>query len=446
MKPYPAYKDSGIEWIGEVPEHWEVKKTQYLLDFINGNGFPEILQGQIEGDYPFFKVSDINSDEKSIINANNYVSIEDVFQNKWKIIPHHSIIFPKIGEALRKNHRKINENNCLIDNNMMALHPKSERLFNINFLYYLFCNIDMEWYINPGAVPSINTNNLKFSQIPLMPFEEQQSIATFLDQKTSQIDNLIEKKQRQIELLKEERTAIINQMVTKGLNPDVPLKDSGIEWLGEVPEHWKVKRLKSLVIEAVAGPYGSSLTKAMYTQQGYRVYGQQQVIADDFNVGDYYISAEKFSQMHRYRVFPGDVLITVMGTVGRVAVVPENLEPGIINPRLVRYRPDITQVRARYLQLVMQGSISQAQLREAAKGSTMEGLNMQILGKLNFIIPPLREQDTILEEWRLKSKVLASIEDKVSNEITLLQEYRTSLISEAVTGKIDVRNEIEVLE
>ena len=212
--------------------------------------------------------------------------------------------------------------------------------------------------------------------------------------------------------------------------------------MGDVPEHWEVLRLKSLVTEAVAGPYGSSLTKAMYTRQGYRVYGQQQVIPDDFTIGDYYISAEQFSQMQRYRVFTGDVLVSVMGTVGRVAVVPENAEPGIINPRLVRYLPDTTRVKPRYLQLAMQGTTSQVQLREAAKGTTMEGLNMQILGKLMLAIPPLGEQDAILNEWYTKSEVLVSTENSFRSEISLLREYRTCLIADIVTGKLDVREAV----
>lgn len=124
MRSYPRYKQSGVEWIGNIPEHWEETKIQYLLYVISGNGFPEDLQGRQEGRFPFFKVSDINFNGKSVSDAKNYVSEEDVLIRRWKVIPKQSILAPKIGEALRKNHRKINDIECLIDNNMMAIYSK----------------------------------------------------------------------------------------------------------------------------------------------------------------------------------------------------------------------------------------------------------------------------------------------------------------------------------
>jgi type I restriction enzyme S subunit len=249
----------------------------------------------------------------------------------------------------------------------------------------------------------------------------------------------IRAKQKLIKLLEEQKQAIIHRAVTRGLDPSVRLKHSGVDSLGDVPEHWDVQRLKALVTEAVAGPYGSSLTKAMYTSDGYRVYGQQQVIPDDFATGDYFISPAKFEQMKQYRVLPGDILVSVMGTVGRVAVVPDNVEPGIINPRLVRYRPDFSRVRPRYLQLTMQSPPSRAQIVEASKGTTMEGLNMQVLGQLRINLPPLTEQDAILGAISHKASALQRASNDAGREITLLREYRTRLIADVVTGKLDVR-------
>jgi hypothetical protein len=169
--------------------------------------------------------------------------------------------------------------------------------------------------------------------------------------------------------------SFLSQAVTKGLNPNVPMKDSGVEWLGKVPAHWGMTKLKHLVAESVAGPYGASLTKDMYTSSGYRVYGQQQVIPDDFTVGDYYISEAKFDEMRRYSVYKGDVLVSVMGTIGKVAVVPGDVEPGIINPRLVRYRCSEC-IRPRYLQRVLLSQKHQEHLLFEAKGTTMDGLNI----------------------------------------------------------------------
>jgi type I restriction enzyme S subunit len=325
-----------------------------------------------------------------------------------------------------------------------ALHRVRSNINDIRFLAYVLRLIHgAGWFdvlCNRTTIAHLTVEKLGALQVALPDPKIQKSIANYLDRKTTIIDALIEKKRRLLDLLAEDLAALINQTVTKGLNPDVPMRDSGIPWVGEVPAHWDVKRLKHLVIESVAGPYGSSLTKSMYTSEGFRVYGQQQVIPDDFSIGDYYISPDKFYAMSRYQIFPGDLLVSVMGTIGKVAVVPEEVEPGIINPRLVRYHPDTQIMDARYLQLVMLSSVCQEPLLEAAQGSTMDGLNMGILGELQIIVPPLVEQVQINNFVRSKIQNVGQILDHISNQLTRLQEYRQALITAAVTGQLDIED------
>jgi len=273
---------------------------------------------------------------------------------------------------------------------------------------------------------------------PLPPVPEQTQIAAFLDHETAKIDALVAEQRRLMDLLKEKRKAVISHAVTKGLNPDAPMKPSGIEWLGDVPEHWEVVPLKKLVTESVAGPYGASLTKGMYCESGYRVYGQQQVIPDDFTIGDYCIDQEKYLEMQRYTVFPGDVLISVMGTIGQVAVVPDDVAAGIINPRLVRYRCG-SRIKPRYLQQVLMSRLHQEHLLFESKGSTMNGLNMQTIGAVPVPFPSLSEQDVILNYVAKQAKQFDALTAEAQRAIDLLQERRTALISAAVTGQIDVR-------
>ncbi len=334
------------------------------------------------------------------------------------------------------NKRRIVERPSCIDNNLMGC---VVRQGNLNFMLLLLQKIDLGTLAKPGPVPAISEGEVREIRVVFPPLHEQSAIVQFLGYADRRIQRYIRAKKKLITLLNEQRQAIIHHAATRGLDPYVRLKPSGVEWLRDIPEHWEVQRLKSLVVESVAGPYGSSLTKAMYSPQGYRVYGQQQVILDDFSVGDYYISSKKFLEMNRYRVLPHDVLVSVMGTVGRIAVVPETAEPGIINPRLVRYRPDFRRVRARYLQLAMQAPPSQAQLAEGAKGTTMKGLNMQILGNLLILVPPRHEQDAILDSVGSKTQPLLSAVSSAQREIDLLREYRTRLIADIVTGKLDVR-------
>jgi type I restriction enzyme S subunit len=290
-----------------------------------------------------------------------------------------------------------------------------------------------------GLRQNISFTDIKRMPVPVPPLDEQAAIVRFLDNADRCIRKCISAKRKLIDLLNEQKQAIAHRSITRGLDESVPLKPSGIAWLDQIPQHWEVRRLKSLVTESVAGPYGSSLTKSMYTQAGFRVYGQQQVIADNFEVGDYYIPTEQFREMQRYQVYAGDVLVTVMGTVGRVAVVPDSAERGIINPRLVRYRPDLTEVRPHWLQLVMQDSVAQAQLSEASKGTTMDGLNMGILGRLLLLKPPLVEQDAILMHVARKRQPINTALTRLERQIKRLHEYRTGLVTDVVTGKVDVR-------
>ena len=282
--------------------------------------------------------------------------------------------------------------------------------------------------------------------IPLPPRAEQTAIATFLDREAAKIDTLIAEQEKLIALLAEKRQATISHAVTRGLNPDAPMKDSGVAWLGEVPAHWDVARMKHLVREGIAGPYGSSLTKSMYVSSGYRVYGQQQVIPDDFSSGDYYISEEKFAEMSRYEVKPGDVLISVMGTIGRAAVVPPDVEPGIINPRLVLYRLLEQWIFPRYMQVFLSSPTSQRYFSLAAQGTTMEGLNMVSIGELPVALPPRDEQLAILEFVRRENEKSGALRATADRAVALLKERRSALIAAAVTGQIDVRGEVDLLE
>jgi len=277
---------------------------------------------------------------------------------------------------------------------------------------------------------------------PVPSLQEQRSIATFLDRETAKIDALIAEQKKLITLLDEKRQATISHAVTRGLNSNVPMKDSGVAWLGEVPAHWSVKRMKFLVREGIAGPYGSSLTKSMYAPSGYRVYGQQQVIPDNFSIGDYYISEEKFAEMSRYRVAPDDVLISVMGTIGRAAVVPHDVEPGIINPRLVLYRVMEHLVHARYLQAFLNNRTSQDYFSLAAQGTTMEGLNMTSIGELQVALPPMNEQAQILDFIRSEGIKIGALVGAAGRAVTLLTERRSAMITAAVTGQVDVRDAV----
>ena len=257
-------KSSGVEWIGEIPEEWEVKKFKYFFDIYGGSGFKEEYQGQEKGDFPFCKASDINGAEKNLTTARNYVSQELVDKESYIVIPKNSILVSKIGEALKKNHRKINLVNCIVDNNCegFVLNSKNE----INYLYYVLKCIDMSWFDNGGTIPSVNNFKLKNFFLPNCLYDHQQRIASYLDKKCSKIEETIQNQQQVIEKLKAYKQSLITEAVTgkiKIQNGKVcgkyqSYKESGVEWIGKIPNEWEVKKLKHI---ADSFSKGSGITK-----------------------------------------------------------------------------------------------------------------------------------------------------------------------------------------
>ena len=420
---YPEYKDSGIEWIGDVPIHWQSASLSKIFSIKAGGDVKnEFFSEEKTAEHPYPIYTNAN-DEKSIYG----------YTSKCNYPPNTITVSGRgdVGFAVYRDHAY----DAII--RLLVLSPTGES--HGKFFAY-FINKVIDFRVESSAIGQLSTQQIAPYQVTFPSFDEQQNIANFLDHETAKIDTLIEKQQQLIKLLKEKRQAVISHAVTKGLNPNAPMKDSGVEWLGEVPEHWNIAPLKYLVNEKAAGPYGASLTKAMYTTSGVKVYGQQQVISNNFTIGDYYISEDKYKEMTRYTVFSNDVLISVMGTVGKVSVVPEEAELGIINPRLVRYKFDSEKISPHFVQSLIMSQSYQSRLSESSQGSTMEGLNMGILGDLPLVFPSVDEQEKVLLLIKKETLKYSTVIAKAEEFVALSIERRTALISAAVTGKIDVRN------
>jgi len=433
---YPEYKDSCEEWLGCVPSHWDVIQIKHLSTIKRGASPRPIDDAKYfddDGEYAWTRIADVTASDVYLIKAPQRLSkLGSSLSVKLEPESLFLSIAGTVGKPCITGMKA-----CIHDGFVYFPELKIPN----KFLFYVFAGEQAYKGLGKfGTQLNLNTDTVGGIKIGCTVNSELEKIVNFLDHETSKIDTLIEKQQQLIKLLKEKRQAVISHAVTKGLNPNAPMRDSGVEWLGEVPEHWSVCKFKFLVKESTAGPYGSSLTKAMYTSSGVRVYGQQQVIPNDFSIGDYYISEEKFEGMKRYEVFPGDLLVSVMGTIGRVAVVPHGIERGIINPRLVKYKIREDIVLPKFVQSSILSEVSQMQLLLAAQGSTMDGLNMQILGELPIAYPSIDEQIEILCEIDRSVKKVDYLLEIAMQAVSLLQERRTALISAAVTGKIDVRN------
>jgi len=440
FKRYERYKDSGVEWIGDIPEHWELRRIKFIGTLYSGNGFKEELQGKEEGDYPFYKVSDINGDGKLVTFSNNYVDKDDIVNNRWNIIPQNSILFAKIGEALKKNHRKINAYSCLIDNNIAALKPH-EIVLDYNYFYYYFSCINAEWFVNPGTLPSINNTYLK-NFIALLPSKnEQKIIANFLDQKTAVIDDLIADKEKLIELLQEKRQAIITEAVTKGLNPNVRMKDSGIEWIGEIPEHWRLSKIKyeSLI---------NNKTLSESTDDDYEI--DYIDISSVTSIGEIdgvqSLNFKDAPSRARRILYKGDTIVSTVRTYLKAIAFIENAQSNLICSTGFAVLTPLSKVVPKYLFYLMRSEKYVNEIVRRSVGVSYPAVNASDIGALECALPDRDEQMYIVEYLDNCTTQINQLVNDIQAQIQKLKEYRQSLISEIVTGKIDVREFADKVE
>lgn len=425
MKRYDTYKDSGIEWIGEVPEHWEIKKLKFVTNCLNTIRVPlnsEERGQMVDRIYDYYGASGIIDKVESFLFEEDLILIGEDGANL--LTRSKRLAFIASGQYWVNNHAHI-------------LKPKKG---NIHYLCEMLELIDYSIYVSGSAQPKLTQEALLSIDIVDPPEGEQAQIARYLDYKIGQIDKLIADKQKLIELLNEERTAMINQAVTKGLNPDVPMKDSGIEWLGEIPAHWEIGKLKFFCDLITDGSHFSPLS----LESGRR-YISVKDVKDNFIDFENckYISDEDFVSLEKNgcRPFKNDILLTKDGTIGRASIVGEDNDFVILSSlAIIRAKTDFFY--AEYLKEFLVSNINIDQMISGLQGSALTRITLTIINKLYILVPPKTEQLKLLEFISKQSSRIDELQFKTIQEIDLLKEYKTALISEVVTGKVDVREEI----
>jgi type I restriction enzyme, S subunit len=283
--------------------------------------------------------------------------------------------------------------------------------------------------------------------LPIPPLPEQVRIATFLDQESAKIDALVAEQRRLMELLKEKRQAVISHAVTKGLNPDAPLKPSGIEWPAEVPATWEVKRIKYLVADVDGiqmGPFGGMLLDLDSEETGFKVYGQENTISGNFSLGHRWISEERFNALSNYHVGPGDLLLTRKGSLGNARLVESLPHPGIADSDTIRVRVDQNLISEGLLEILLhEARYVSEQIALAKRGAILAGLNSETIANIAIILPPSNEQDALMKFIAQETAKFDTLTAEAQRAIDLLQERRIALISAAVTGQIDVRGHVK---
>ena len=424
MKAYPKYKDIGIDWLGEVPEHWDITNLKYVSDIIMGQSPSSNDYSEDDTDTPFLQgnAEFTESHPTPKVYCNTAV----------KIAPRGSLLF-----SVRAPVGALNRADQLygIGRGLCAI-KVNNTLIN-NYLWYLLhvTKTHAESLAVGSTYEAIPVHNVANMQILIPAIDEQQDIASYLSNATSRIDALIEKKEQMIELLKEKRIALITHAVTKGLDPNVKMKDSGIEWLGEVPEHWSIAK--------VGSGYSIQLGKMLQPEQNL----ESEIMipylkAINVQWDNIIVSEDNFmwgsmEEMVKYGIQKGDLLVCEGGEAGRSAILTEDIQGYIIQNALHRVRS--TNNNVIYLKYLLQIASSLNWFDIICNKATIAHFTKDKFAEMVIPFPPKKEQQEIIASIEPKTVFIDTLIQKQEQMIELLTEYRSSLIHHAVTGKIDLR-------
>lgn len=411
MKAYDKYKPSSVDWIGDIPEHWQVKRLKWICAFEYGDSLA--TDNRDTGEVPVFGSNGITGyHSKAITKA------------------------PCIIIGRKGSFGKINwsDEKCFpIDTTYFVDETKTSN--NLKWLFYLLQNLELDSFSKDTGVPGLSREDAYSKVAPFPSPSEQTAIADYLDEKTAQIDSLIKNKVQLIQLLKEERTAIINQAVTRGINPNIKFGHSGIGWLGDIPEHWKVVPLTKY-LESIIDYRGKTPTKS---DSGVFLVTARNIKNGEINysLSQEYILEEEFEKtMQRGALEIGDVLFTTEAPLGEAANVDRT--DVAVAQRVIKFRARKGILNNYFLKHWILSPMFQQDLMSYATGSTALGIKGSKLFHLKLLLPPIDEQQAILDFIAEQSKKFENTIVKIEKEIGFMREYRTALISEVVTGKIKV--------
>lgn len=436
---YPEYKDSGVEWLGEVPNHWAVLAVRRLFKIVNGATPKSGEESYWNGDIPWATPDDLGNlnGNSIIVETARYLTEEGYADCGTTLVPAGSLV---LSTRAPIGHLAVAGMALCTNQGCRALVFEKDGVSNYFYYQLLAAKQELQSLGQGTTFLELGRNRLASMFLCAPPHEEQAAIASFLDRETARIDALIAKKQRLIELLQEKRTALISQAVTKGLDLGVPMKDSGVEWLGEVPAHWAVKWLGVVSDSLQTGPFGSQLHASDYVDDGTPVINPANItngiLIPDFKCS---VTDEKRQELARHQLLKGDIVFGRRGEMGRCGLIGENEEGWLCGTGCLRVRLKRQAVLPEFLYAFFGFRGVSEYLSLVSVGSTMENLNTSILGRMPVLTPPLPEQRDIAVCLNHQNAKLDALRAKVEAAIDRLREYRAALISAAVTGKIDVR-------
>ncbi|GAP25606.1 type I DNA specificity S subunit [Gluconobacter frateurii NBRC 101659] len=445
---YPKYKDSGIEWLGLIPEHWKALRLKYACTVFPSNVDKHFRDN--ETSVSLCNYTDVYYNEKITNNIKFMQATASVEQIQKFTLRAGDTIITKDSEAADDiaiaAYVPEDMANVVCGYHLSMVRPFNE--INGAFVKRLF---DSAYAKARFAVAANGLTRVGLGQyaldnitLPFPPFVEQTAIAAFLDRETGKIDALIAEQEKLLALLAEKRQATISHAVTRGLNPNAPMKDSGIAWLGEVPEHWEVSTLK----------YHWTVSDckhitADFVEDGFPLASIREVQGQYVSLKD-----AKKTTLYFYNLLieggrnpvAGDLIFSRNATVGEVAQVTEEHPKFAMGQDVCLLKKIGNDNSSDYFQLVIRSSVVEKQIKSIMIGSTFKRINVEDIRSLVIPVPSVREQKTIAAFVQRENDKFNSLIDQICTQIGFLKERRTALIAAAVTGKIDVRNTVSEVQ
>ncbi|MGX7108685.1 restriction endonuclease subunit S [Facklamia miroungae] len=404
-----------LDWFDDIPEPWKVFRLKDVVKINNGKDYKDI---EVEEDgYP------VIGSGGEFARASNFMCNEE------------SVLFGRKGTVDRPLFLK--EPFWTVDT---MFYSTKKKKINMKYLYYCSLCFNYDYYMTSTALPSMTQGDLGNILIPFPDKSEQNKIVEELDSEVEKIDTLILKTEKQIEILEKYKKSLITEIATKGLDERIQYKNTLVNWIKKVPVHWDVKKLKYILsddeVNMRVGPFGSALSGNDFKGEGRWVYNQRTVLDDNFKSNDTFINEDKWRELKSFKVEAKDILLTTRGTIGKVAIVPEDFEFGIIHPCLIKFRINNEMISNKILKYIFnETDIVRDQLNYLSNSTTIDVIYSYNLKNIYLPVIPKEEQPLIEVYLDKNYKVIRNLIEGKKNQIDKLIKYKNSAIYEYVSGK-----------
>jgi type I restriction enzyme S subunit len=446
LKPYPSYRQTDLPWLGQIPAHWEVVRLKWCLSSLESGGRETGGGNQLDSGVFSIGGEHIGWSGKLLLDTPKYISEEYFDSMNQGRIRENDVLLVKDGATIGKTAliKKMPFEKCAINEHVFILRNNS-RITPELLGYIMQSKVAQEQIgleITGSAQPGLSSKFVDTVFVALLPLSEQRTIAAYLDHQTAKIDALIARKERLLDLLAEQRAALISQAVTKGLNPNANMMDSGMAWLGQVPEHWEITRLKHLL---QGGFVNGIFKKKEQFGSGVKLVNVTDIYRRDFQIDVESLDRVEadLNELQTYEVLPDDIFFVrsslKLDGVGVSAYLKQLPEPIVFECHLIRVRPRQNKILSQYLINYLNSSLLRQRIVSLSETTTMTTIAQPKISPLSILVPPINEQRKIIIYIEQQTKRLDELSAKVETAIERLHEYRAALISSAVTGKIQVK-------